>query len=311
MARRSVLFTPGDRPEMLRGALDTDADAVVFDLEDGVAPDRTAEARATVVDVLEGLDGSPDPELFVRVNPVRFRGPGEPEIDDPTTRTDVPMARTDVQALGHLGDVLDGVCLPKVGGVRAIRRVAALLRRHGLPRSVLALAETAAGVQAAPAIAAAGATTALAFGAEDYAADVGASRSAEGTEVSYARQRVVTAASAAGIDAVDTLWTDYEDVEGLRTDARRAVALGYDGKLVIHPDQIQAVNEAFVPDPEERAWARDVLAARDAADDAGRGAFAVDGEMIDAPLVARAEGIADRARAAGIDLESAAEPDDS
>ncbi|MFC6725867.1 HpcH/HpaI aldolase/citrate lyase family protein, partial [Halobium palmae] len=129
---------------------------------------------------------------------------------------------------------------------------------------------------------------------EDLAADVGATRTEEGTEMLYAREHVVLAASAAGVDAVDTVFTDFDDDEGLRAETEFALTLGYDGKLAIHPSQIDVINEAFTPDPERVEWAEKVLAARDEADAAARGVFQVDGEMIDAPLVAQAERILER-----------------
>ncbi|MCO8268470.1 aldolase/citrate lyase family protein, partial [Haloferax sp. AB510] len=126
-------------------------------------------------------------------------------------------------------------------------------------------------------------------------ADVGATRSDEGTEVLYAREHVVVAAAAAGVDAIDTLHVDYQDEAGLREDAAFGRRLGYDGKLAIHPAQVPVINEAFSPDDEDVAWAKKVLRARDEAASEGRGVFGVDGEMIDAPLVKQAENILDRA----------------
>lgn len=286
MARRSVLFTPGDDRSKLEGAATTDADVLVFDLEDGVAPARIEQARETVADVLDTSEFDPDAELLVRVHPFGT-----------ATATDADPLRADLRALAPAADAIDGLVLPKARSGEEIRRLAGLSRRHGLPRTVLAIVETAAGVQAAPDIAAAGATDGVIVGTEDLAADVGSTPDDERTEAVYARQRVVTAAAAAGVDAIDTLWTDFRDETGLRTDAQRAVALGFDGKLAIHPAQIGPINEAFVPESEEREWAARVIAA------AGEGgAVAVDGEMIDAPLVRRAERIAERARAAGLPI---------
>jgi len=329
MARRSVLFTPGDREEMLRSAPETDADVLVFDLEDGVAPNRNDVARRTVRSVLADADVDPDAECLIRVNAMdttteRSSGVGgsagadesTPDEEGPTSEEesildedgstreagsapDEATIRKDLRALAPVAAAIDGIVLPKTRSGGDVRRLAGLLRTHGLPRNVFALVETAGGVQAAPEIAAADATTAIVAGTEDLAADVGSAPSDDRRESSYARQRVVTAAAAADVDAIDTLWTDFEDEEGLRRDASGAAALGFDGKLAIHPAQVPTINEAFTPTADQRAWAREVLEARDAAGD--RGVFAVDGEMIDAPLVARAEGILERAAAAGLD----------
>lgn len=294
MARRSVLFSPGDRPDLLRKAAETDADVLAFDLEDGVAPDRIEAARDGVVEVLSDPDFDPDAEVLVRVN--------RPDERD-SVRGTVPSLADDLDALVDARGAVDGVLLPKVERGRTVRRVAAALRRRSLPRRVLAIVETAAGVRSVVNVADAGATDALLFGAEDLTADLGATRSDEGWEVTAARQRVLEAARAAGVDAIDTLWTAFEDLEGLRSDVERAVDLGYDGKIAIHPDQVGPINAAFTPDEADREWARSVLAA---ASDAERGgAFAVDGQMIDRPLLIRAERIAARARAAGYALEDA------
>jgi citrate lyase subunit beta/citryl-CoA lyase len=280
MARRSVLFTPGDRPEMLRSAPESGADVLVFDLEDAIAPGNKEAARRTVVDVLEDDAFDPDVECCVRVNPVDAG------------------AQRDVTALGPVADTIDSIMLPKTAASSEIRTLAGHCRDHGLDPAILALIESATGVLAAPEIAASRATDALVFGAEDLAADLGASRTAEGDEIQYAQQRVVLAASAHDVDAIDTVYTDFEDTDGLATAAARAVQYGYDGKMAIHPAQVQPINDAFTPDQDRIDWARQVLEARDTAEEADRGVFEVDGEMIDAPLIAQAQQIVERARAA-------------
>ncbi|WP_433624176.1 HpcH/HpaI aldolase/citrate lyase family protein [Halomicrococcus sp. NG-SE-24] len=282
MPRRSVLFTPGDRPEMLRKAPDAGADVVVFDLEDAVAPGRKAEAREAVRAVLSDPEFDPDCEVCVRINPTGVAA------DDDLRE----VAVTDAAA------TLDSVMLPKTASADDVTTLARLLDEHDCDVPVLALVETAAGVLNAADIAAADATDALAFGAEDLSADVGATRTREGTEVLYAREHVVLAASAAGVDAIDTVYTDIEDVDGLREETAFAVELGYDGKMAIHPAQVDPINEAFTPSAERVEWAERVLEAKAEADAEDRGVFRVDGEMIDAPLVAQAERILEYARAA-------------
>ncbi|MDL5363625.1 CoA ester lyase [Halalkalicoccus sp. NIPERK01] len=275
MTRRSVMFTPGDRPEMLRKAPKAGADVLVFDLEDAVAPDRKAEAREIVADLLADPDFTPESEVCVRVTP-------EFEADLAVLERARP----------------DSLMLPKVAGRADVAAFDAAVREYGDALPVLALVENAAGVLAAPEIAAHDAVDALVFGAEDLSADIGATRTAEGTEVLYARERVVIAASAADCEAIDTVYTDIEDHEGLVEETRFAIQLGYDGKMAIHPGQVGPINEAFTPDPEAIEWAERVLDARDRAESEGRGVFRVDGEMIDAPLIARAERIRERARLA-------------
>lgn len=280
MARRSLLFSPGDRPELMRKAPETGADVVCFDLEDAVAPARKGEAREAVRGVLADPSFDPDAEVVVRLTASAF------ESDLATL----------LGGDGDGGDVrLDAVMLPKAGYEEDVRAVADELDARGRPLPVFALVESARGVLNAPEIAAADATTAVLFGAEDLAADLGATRTREGTEVLYARERVVLAAAAEDVDAIDTVYTDFEDESGLREATEFAATLGYDGKMAIHPAQVPPMNEAFTPSPDRVEWAKRVIAARDGADEEGRGVFRVDGEMIDAPLVAQAERILDRA----------------
>ncbi|OYR59463.1 HpcH/HpaI aldolase/citrate lyase family protein [Halorubrum halodurans] len=288
MPRRSLLFSPGDRPELMRKAPRTDADVLCFDLEDAVAPARKDEAREAAGAVLSDPAFEPDAEVCVRLT-----------ADEPEADLDALIGGAEADAAGDPLR-LDAVMLPKVEEAAAVDRAGTLLVDRGLDPVVFVLVETAEGVLAAREVAAAGATTALVFGAEDLAADVGATRTAEGTEVLYAREHVVLAASAAGVDALDTVHTDFTDETGLREETEFAATLGYDGKLAIHPDQVVPINEAFTPGSDEIEWAEAVLDARDAADRADRGVFEVDGEMIDAPLVARAERVLERAAAAGI-----------
>ncbi|PSP38955.1 CoA ester lyase [Halobacteriales archaeon QH_2_66_30] len=280
MVRRTVLFSPGDQPSLLRKAPDSGADVIVFDLEDAVAPAKKAAGREAVREVVTELD--PDPELCVRVNPVGDGG------------------ERDVEAV--FGDgaatAVDSVMLPKVGSGAAVEDLAGLLAEHGQELPILALLETADGVLDAEGIASAGPTDAVLLGAEDLAADVGATRTREGTEILHAREHTVLAASSAGVDAIDTLYTDYEDDEGLAADAAFGRDLGFDGKMAIHPGQVPIINDAFTPDEADVEWARKVLAARDEAAASDVGVFAVDGEMIDAPLIAQAEDVVRRYEAA-------------
>jgi citrate lyase subunit beta/citryl-CoA lyase len=282
MVRRSILFTPGDRPEMCRKAPESGTDVVVFDLEDAVALRRKAEAREAVGDVLSDPEFDPDCEVCLRVNST-----------DATRADDLDALFDD----GRPGS-LDSLMLPKVGSPDDVRALADELDDCDASVPIFALLESADGILEAPEIASVPETDALAFGAEDLSADIGATRTAEGTEVLYARERVVLAAAANDCTAIDTLVTDFEDEAALREDVDFAIQLGYDGKLAIHPAQIGPINEAFTPSAEDRKWADRVLEAKREADAEGRGVFAVDGEMIDAPLIARAERIRDRAAAA-------------
>ena len=279
MVRRTVLFSPGDQPDLLRKAPKTGADVVVFDLEDAVAPTEKQTARNAVADAVSELDT--DCELCVRINPLEFGG------------TD------DIDSLVPVLSRLDSLMLPKVSGPEDAEAVSEYLDGHDSAVPLLAILETARGVLAAEDIAAVDAIDALVLGAEDLSADAGMTRSAEGTEILYARQHVVLAATSYGVDAIDTLHTDFRDTDGLVEDAAVSVDLGFDGKLAIHPDQVPVINDAFTPDDERIEWALKVLDARDEAVAEDRGVFSVDGEMVDAPLIAQAEAVVQRAAAAG------------
>jgi len=266
---------------MMRKGPASGADVVILDLEDAVAPDRKAEAREAVAEVLSDPEFDPGCEVCVRVN-------ADPTVADEDAR--VALA----------GNRVDSVMLPKAESAEDAETLADVLDERGIDAPLLPICESAAGVLHAEAIAAAAPVDALAFGAEDFSADVGATRTDEGTEVLYAREHVVLAAAAGGIDAIDTLHTDIEDTEGLAEETAFALDLGFDGKICIHPQQVPVVNEAFTPAAERIEWARRVLEAAEEAEQEGRGVFRVDGEMVDAPLVGQAERVRERARAAGV-----------
>lgn len=254
----------------MRKAPESDADVVVFDLEDAVGPENKPAGREAVAEVVTDPAFDPDCAVCVRVT------------DD---------ARQDLGFLLDGSVRLDLLMLPKTETAADVTEIAALLSEFGVDIPVCALCETAQGILNAPEIAAAEPTAAIAFGAEDLAADIGANRTEEGTEVLYARERVVLAASAAGVDAIDTVFTAIDDTDGLAAATETARDLGYGGKMAIHPAQVPVINDAFTPSNEQIEWARDVLDAREAHDG---GVFRVDDEMIDAPLIARAEDILER-----------------
>ncbi|WP_338728029.1 CoA ester lyase [Haladaptatus sp. DJG-WS-42] len=282
MARRSILFSPGDRPEMMRKAPGIGADVVIFDLEDAVAPTQKQAAREAVNDVLTDDEFDPDCEVCVRVNPIGT------------------VTEADLDGVLAGDPRLDAIMLPKATGARDVDTLEAMLAERGFDLPVFSLVESAAGVLNAADIAAADATSALVFGAEDLAADIGATRTEKGTEVLYAREHAVLAASAAGVDAIDTVYTAIRDTDGLADETAFAIELGYDGKMAIHPAQVSVINDAFTPESDQVEWATAVLAARDEAEAEGRGVFRVNDEMIDAPLIAQAERIVARARAANL-----------
>jgi citrate lyase subunit beta/citryl-CoA lyase len=284
-AYRSILFVPGNKPRMLEKARTLPADAVMLDLEDGVPPQEKVAARATVRQALEA--GPYAPAVILRPNSV---GSG--------------FFEADLREAFTAG--VAGVCLPKAETAGDVERLATALsmveQERGLPAGsvgILLMIETALGVLNAYAMAStssAGALSvqscrrvcALCLGGEDLARDLGAVRTRQGLELAHARAHLVLAARAAGAMAIDTVCTDLADPDGLLAEAREARQLGYSGKLVIHPAQIEPVHRAFTPSGEEVAYARRVLEAFAIAEARGDGVIALDGQMIDAPVVARA-----------------------
>ena len=283
MVRRSLLYCPGDDREMMEKAVGTDADTVIFDLEDAVAPDVKSEARRTVRSLLDALD-DPDPERCVRINPYENGG------------------RADVErVVGDVSTPPEAIALPKVDDRETVTGLADHLADLGVADvDIVPLIETAAGVIAADEVASAPGVDAVAYGDQDFTADIGATVTEEKTESLYARQRIVVAAAAAGVDAVDTVFTDIGDRDGLAEQAEFVVSLGFDGKLAIHPEQIPVINDAFTPTDDQLEWAETVLDAHERASAADEGVFTVDGQMIDPPLVERARTFVERAEAAGI-----------
>ncbi len=276
MTRRSLLFSPGDSPKLLKNALTTDADVLAFDLEDAVAPSQKDDARKAVSDVLTDLTHSPDAEICARLT-----------AQNPSA---------DIAALA--ASPVDALMLPKVADVETVEQHVQLCENHDLDVAIFALLETAAGILHAEAIASHEATEAILFGAEDLAADIGTAHTQTGDQATYARQHVVLAAAAAEIDALDTVYTEFNDPDGMKSATNEACDLGYDGKAAIHPSQVPIINAAFAPDPEQVEWAQKVVRAQSQAAQDGSGVSVVDGEMIDPPIVRRAERILSRADAA-------------
>ena len=289
--RRALLFMPGDDRHKIEKGAALDVDSVIMDLEDGVALNNKPAARATIAAALREVDFGRT-ERLVRINPV---GSGLHTDDLLQTVTGQP----------------DGYLLPKVELAGQVADVAAYLDaaedQHGWPRGtirLLPIIESARAVVNLREIAESSRRLdALIFGAEDLAGDIGATRTSEGLEVFYARSAVVIHAKAAGLDAIDTPFIDLNDIPGLRAQTESALGLGYTGKLAIHPRQIEVIQTIFTPGPEEIQRALRLINAHTAHQSAGTGAFALDGKMVDMPIVRAAETVLARARAAGIQVD--------
>ncbi len=290
--RRSMLFIPGNTPNLVVNSPYLGADAIIFDLEDAVSPGEKDAARILVRNTLRYLDLG-GRETIVRINAI-----------------DTDYWQKDVEEMVAQGP--DLLMLPKSSRpedvqtvdeaiTRAEERVGARHRIRLMP-----LIETALGVENAYAIATASPRVAALFlGAEDLTADLRCQRTKEGREIEYARTRLVTAARAADIDVYDTPFTDVNDDEGAWRDAETARALGFTGKASISPRHIQAINTVFSPSQAEVDYAYEVMEAIRMAKEQGRGAIALRGKMIDAPIVARARRTLEMAREIGMERSEA------
>jgi citrate lyase subunit beta/citryl-CoA lyase len=274
--RRSRLYLPGNQPDLVPNAGLFLADCLILDLEDSVPPSRKEEARILVRRTLEEhRDFFRDSEVIVRINPLRG-----------------PFGAADVAELS--GCLPDAFILPKCEAAADVEDLDKVLGDAGT--LILPLVETARGVLAAPGIASASPrVAALCFGTEDFAADIGARRSAAGTESLFARQAIVLAAKAAGLQALDSVFSDSDDIPGFAAYCAASRAMGYDGVGIIHPRQIAAANAAYSPSPEEIEEARAIIAALQEAEADGSGVASLDGKMIDAPVARRARRIVDSA----------------
>ncbi len=279
--RRSMLFLPGNNPNMLINGNCLGSDAVIFDLEDAVAPSQKDAARILVRNTLKYMDFR-GCERIVRIN----------SIGTPYWKEDLK------QLLPYKPDL---ILLPKTETAEDVCKVDEYMTELGSETGLMALIETAWGVENAFQIATASPRLkALFLGAEDLTADLRCKRTKEGREIEYARQRLVVAARAAGVDVYDTPFTDVNDDEGIVTDATYAKALGFTGKASISPRHVEVINAVFSPTQKEIDYAYEVMEAIALAKKQGKGAIALYGKMIDAPIVNRAMQTISAAEALGM-----------
>jgi citrate lyase subunit beta/citryl-CoA lyase len=280
--RRTTLFLPGNNPNMLINGGYLGADSIIFDLEDAVSPDEKDAARILVQHTLSSLKFEKC-EIIVRINSL-----------------DTSFWEDDVEAIVPFAP--DVLMPTKVSGPDYMHKLAAKVdeveKRAGITKKIMLipLIETALGLENSFAIASSDKRiTALYLGAEDLTTDLRAPRTREGAEITYARNRLVCAARAAGVDALDTPFTAIDDMEGLRQDALLAKSFGFTGKAVISPRHVNCVNEIFSPSDAEIEYARRVFEAIETAKKQGKGAISLGGKMIDAPIVERARKVLEAA----------------
>ena len=276
---RSVIFVPGNRPNMLERALDFTADVVMVDLEDSVPPAEKANAREIAREWVPKLRRH-GRRVMVRVNSL-----------------DTGLTHDELAAV--ICPDLSGISIGKAESVwhlrDADRIITTLESAAGLEAGHVKLIpwiENARAVMSARDMAGASSRiVAIAFGAEDYTDDMGVQRTDTGEEVQFPRSMVAVAARAANVGSLDSPFVKFRDADGLRQDTQVARQMGYTGKFAIHPDQIDVINQTFSPSPEEVEYARQVVAAWDLAEAEGRGSVALEGRMIDVPVVRRAQSL--------------------
>ncbi len=282
-----MMFVPGNNPAMMQDAFIYGPDSIMLDLEDSVTMAEKDAARLLVYNALTTIDYG-NTEMVVRINPLS-----------------TPYGKKDIEAVVKAG--VDVIRMPKTETADEVKEVECEIERVEreigcLGRTkIMAAIESTLGVVNAYSIAVASKRMmGIALGAEDYCANLKAQRSPEGTELLLARQTIVVAARAAGIDALDTVYSNLNDMETFRREVELIKQLGFDGKSIINPRQIEVVNEVFAPKQKDIDKALTIIAAIKEAEKRGSGVIAVNGKMVDRPVVIRAERTVNLAIASGI-----------
>ena len=288
---RSWMFVPGHRQRMIDKALSLNADAIMLDIEDGVAPNEKDAARKNIADSLGREKAPGTPARYVRINAI-----GHPRMD------------ADLQAVVRRG--LEGLVCPKVDTPDDVRTVDQILNdkeptnklARGSVKLLIAI-ESPRGLLNAPAIVAASPrVVGIMFGAEDFGREIGlpAVREGEARDLIYARSAIVIAAASAHVQAIDGVWVDLNDSQGLLGFAKQSRQLGFSGMSCIHPSQVDAINKTFSPTAEEIDYCQKVLQAFEEANARGDGSIAFGGQLIDRPIVERARRTIDMATSLGM-----------
>jgi len=286
-SRRALLYMPGDDRRKIEKATTLGVDSICMDMENGVAANKKAEARAVISQAMKELDFG-NSERCIRINSI---GSG--------------LEKRDLVAA--LATNPDAIVVPKIESAEQVKWVSEHIESYELSSNLnigaiclLIGVETAKGILNLKEIAEADKRLeAIIFGAEDYAASVGATRTKEATEVLYARSAVVSACAANDLQAIDMVYIDFRDLEGLRVEAERGAGFGFSGKQVIHPNQVVPAQEAFTPSDSAIEYAKRIVESFESSQKEGKGAYALDGKMIDMPLLKNAQKVLDRAKAAG------------
>lgn len=284
-SRRALLYMPGDNWKMITKSVTLGVDSICMDMEDGTAVNKKAEARATIAKALKELDFGAS-EKLARINSV---GSG--------------WEKDDIEAV--LPYKPDGIVIPKVESFEHVEWASRIIEDAELKNGwqvnsirILIGVETAKGILNLKEIAVHPRLDAIIFGGEDFAASIGAVRTKDAVELLYARQAVIVACAANDLQAIDIVTIDYKDLDALKVESEFGARLGFTGKQIIHPNQVAVVQEAFNPSDEAIAYARRIVETFEASQKEGKGAYSLDGKMIDMPLLKNAQKVLARAKAA-------------
>ena len=267
MSYKTLLFIPGNNPGMLQNSDILGSDALLIDLEDAVAINEKDAARILVGEYINSFETTAD--IFIRINPL-----------------DTPFFYKDLEAIKNLN--IKGILLPKAS-VESMEALDNYLTDNNLDFKIIGLIETALGLEMSLQILSKSKKTiGVLLGAEDLTLDLGAKRTKQSDEIAYARARIIAVSKALQIEAIDTPFTDTDDIEGLRVDTLNAKNLGMSGKSLISPRHVDIVNEIFTPSKNEVNYAIRIIEGVKVANEKGLGAFSLDGKMVDAPIIKRA-----------------------
>lgn len=286
-SRRALLYMPGDDRRKIEKSTTFGVDCICMDMEDGVAMTRKVEARSVIAQAMKDLSFGSS-ERCIRINGI---GSGLESFD----------------LVAALSAYPDSIVVPKIESAEQVKwvteRIEAFEQSSNLKSGSICLlvgVETAKGVLHLKEIAESDQRLqAIIFGAEDFAASIGAKRTNDATEVLYARQAVVTACAANDLQAIDMVFINFRDNEGLRVEAEQGAGFGFSGKQIIHPNQVAIVQEAYTPSADAIEYAKRIVESFETSQREGKGAYALDGKMIDMPLLKNAQKVLDRAQAAG------------
>ncbi len=287
-SRRTMMFAPANNPKMLVTAHLYGPDCVIFDLEDAVKYAEKDAARDLLAEALKVVDYG-DTEIFARINPLYTEfGKDDVRILVPAGLRRMRLAMCEKpEQLKELDDLLTEA--EKENGIE----VGACKIQCSL-ETPLAIMNAVQIATASPRV------TSISFGAEDFTRTLGAERTKAGKEIFIARSMVVMAAAIAGVDAIDTVWSDISDEEGFREEVKSSMNLGFAGKSCIHPSQIKIIHEIFTPSEEELAKSLEIVKAAQEADISKGGVITVNGKMVDIPIIAKAEKVVRLAKSAGM-----------